>query len=337
MLSGRVRILSDVLSQSEIDALLNAIGSGGMDSIDLAEEESAVKVREYDFRTANRFHKEQIRTLNVIYDTFARLFSTYLSGTLRVMCNAEVVSVEELKYQEFVNSLPEPVLLAVLRQPPLSGPVLLEISPDVSYAMISRLLGGVPAHSNSRSFTEIELVLLERILRQFLPIFAESWEKIIGITTTLERIETSPQFAQIVALNETVAIITIDVQIGAVNGLLNLCLPHLAIEPVNNQLSTKFIYQSGVENRYAEPAMEDIKMRIRRTPLEVKAVFSDTNASVRDVLNLQVGDVLQLDHLIAEPLTVMVGHLPKFRAAMGVKDKRYAVKVTDIIRKEEEE
>ncbi len=329
--------MSDVLSQSEIDALLNAISSGELSERDEGQS-SAVKVREYDFRTANRFHKEQIRTLRIIYDTFARLFATYLSGTLRVMCGAEIISVEELKYQEFVNALPEPVLLAVLRQPPLAGPVLLELSPDISYAMISRLLGGTPATSGmSRNFTEIELVLLERVLRQFLPLFAESWEKIISVNTTLDRIETSPQFAQIVASNEVVAIVTINVQIADIEGLINICLPHLSIEPINKQLSTKLMYQSGMENRSREPAGDQIRVRLNRTPLELTAVFNDTQATVRDILNLQEGDVIRLDQRVEDPLTIKVGHLPKFKAALGVRDEKYAVRIMDFIQKEENE
>ena len=326
--------MSEVLSQNEIDALLNAISSGELDTE--TQEPTPGRVHEYDFRTANRFHKEQIRTLNIIYDTFGRLLSSYLSGALRAMCTAEVVSVEELKYQEFINSLPSPVTLAVVRMPPLAGSMLIEMSPDLCYSVISRLLGGTPDGTTARTFTEIELVLLERIMRQFIPLFVESWEKVAKVTTILDRIETSAQFAQIVALNETIALITLNVRVGQVEGLLNICLPHLALEPVTQQLSTKFWYQtSQQESREFIPATDDIRKGIERTPLGVTAVFNDTTVSVRDILNLQAGDVIPLDHRKDEPLTLKVGHLPKFRAAIGIKDKRYAVKIADFIRKED--
>ncbi len=327
-------ILADVLSQSEIDALLNALSTG---EVDLAAAETPeVKVRSYDFRTANRFSKEQMRTLNIIYDTFCRLFTTYLSGTLRAMCQVEVVGVEELKYHEFVNALPSPVVLAIVTMPPLLGPTLLEISPDVAYSMISRLLGG---GSNSggetnRSFTEIELVLLERIMRQFINLLPEAWEKVLSIDATLDRLETSPQFAQIVALNETVAVITLNVRVGDNEGLLNICLPHLTIEPINKQLNTRALFQTTIHHERA-PATADIQFRLRNTPLTVSAVFNDTPASVGEIMSLQVGDVLQLDHRVGEPLTLKVGHLPKFRAALGVRDNKYAVKIADLIREED--
>ncbi len=328
--------MSDILSQSEIDALLNKFGSGELDIAQTSEPE--VSVREYDFRTANRFHKEQIRTLNIIYDTFARLFASYLSGTLRVMTTSEVVSVEELKYHEFVNGLPSPVVLAILKHPPLAGPILFELSPDISYAMISRLLGGVPQQKgDARVFTEIELVLIERILRQFLTLFVESWEKIVSVQVSLDRIETSPQFAQIVATNETVAIITISVKIGTIEGLVNICLPHLAIEPISKLLTTKVLYQSSETSRKMVNAKEDISGKIMNTQLDLTAIFNYTPLSVKDIMGLQVGDVLQLDHTLSEPLNLMLGHLPKFYADLGVKEGRYALKVKEIIRRDDNE
>jgi flagellar motor switch protein FliM len=329
--------LADVLSQNEIDALLNAINTGAMD-VDAPPEESLHdQARLYDFRTANRFSKEQMRTLHLVYDNFARLFSTYLSGTTRSMCEVDVVGVEELKYHEFVNALPNPVLLSIISMPPLAGPTLLEMSPDVAYAIISRLLGGGSSGGGlSRSFTEIELVLLERIIRQFIGLVSEAWEKVIPVRVALERIETSAQFAQIVALGETVAIITLDVKLGDAQGLINFCLPHLAIEPIGKQLNTKVLFQSGVEMSRSMPQVaEDIRQRIRSTPLTVTAVFKDTPASVREVLSLQEGDVLRLDHRVGDALTLKVGHLSKFRATFGTQDKKYAVRILDIIREEE--
>lgn len=327
--------MAGVLSQEEIDALLNAIESDGIDAAAPIETVSSNQARDYDFRTANRFNKEHMRTLKVIYDTFARLFSSYLSGTLRAMCSAEVVSVEETKYAEFVNALPSPLILAVVRMPPMVGSVLLEMSPDLSYAIISRLLGGKPdKESVSRGFTEIELVLLERIMRQFLPLFGESWEKVVTINTTLDRLETSPQFAQIVAMNETVAIISISVKLDNAEGTFNICLPHLALEPINQQLTTKFLYQTN-EHREFVSAVTDIQKRIQMTPLNVSAAFNETFTSVRDVLNLQVGDVISLDHRVSQPVILRVGQLPKFKADIGMKDNRYAAKIVEIIQKED--
>ena len=330
--------MSDVLSQTEIDALLNAFQSGELDADD-QKAEPELRVKSFDFRTANRFSKEQMRTLNIIYDNFAKVFATYLSGTLRAMCDCDVISVEELKYQEFVNALPTPVVLAIVRMAPLTGPTLVEISPNVAYGMISHLLGGTSGTDElTRSFTEIELVLLERIIRQFIGLLSESWERVTTINATLERIETSPQFAQIVALNETVVIVSINIRLGDMEGLVNICLPYITIEPVGKQLNTKLWFQSvSTDVAGRAPAGDGIALQIQNTLLPITAAFNSTSTSLRDVLGLQVGDVVQLEHGVRESLMVRVGHLSKFRAAIGLKDGRYAVKISEIIREEDME
>lgn len=331
--------MADVLSQSEIDALLNAMNSG--DEVPETPTASAFEPKDYDFRTAPRFSREQMRTFNVIYDTFARLFTSYLSGTLRVMCSAEVISVEEIKYNEFVNAMPSSVILAIVSMPPLVGPTLMEMAPDLAYIMIARLLGGSGASGAveiNRNFTEIELALLERVIRQFIGLLIEAWEKIAHLQgVMLERIETSPQFAQIVALQDTVALVTINVKIGGSEGFMNFCLPQLALEPISKLLSTKMMFQATGDSRTRPSKERQIQERLQKTLLPVRAVFNDTTTNVRDVLELQPGDILQLDHNLNQPLTLKVGHLSKFRGKIGVKDNRYAIKIDEIIREEETE
>ena len=330
--------MADTLSQTEIDALLNAFSTGTLDDIEEAPPEARVK--EYDFRTANRFSKDQMKTLNIVYDYFSRSFTNYLSSTLRTLCNVTVVSVEETKYQEFVNSLPTPVVLAIYSMVPLAGPTLLELSPDVCYAVISRMLGGgVKGHSEierTRTYTEIELVLLERILRQFTGLISEAWKKVTPVDATLDRVESSAQFAQIVSLNETVAIITLNCEIGDSSGLINFCIPQIALEPIIKKMTTQMWYSSeGPEKSALLPAIQDISNRIGQTLLPVIASFNDTLSTMKDVLNLQVDDVIILDHRVEQPLTVSVGPLPKFHAKIGVREKKYAVKITEMIREEE--
>jgi len=327
--------LADVLSQSEIDELLKALDTGA-DLEESAPVEAMAKIRDYDFRTANRFSKEQIRTLHIIYENFAHLFATYLTATLRVSCQMDVLSVEELKFQEFSNSLPSPVVLAIMAMEPLAGSLLLEIAPDISYAMLSRLLGGsAEEKEQSRQFTEIETVLMERIIRQFMPMMAEAWGRIITVKPFLERVETNSQFAQIVALNETIAIITLNAKIGRTEGLINICIPHLSIEPINKQLNTRLLFEGAPSSVKHEAANEKILKKIQTTSLNVTAVFNETAATVGDVLGLQIGDVLQLDHRTGDDLTVKVGHLAKFKAALGMRSSRYAVRINSLIREEE--
>jgi flagellar motor switch protein FliM len=204
--------------------------------------------------------------------------------------------------------------------------------------MISRLLGGSSQSGSleiNRSFTEIELVLLERIVRQFVGLQVESWQKIIPISSTVQRIETSPQFAQIVALNETVALITLNVKIGSNEGFMNFCLPHLALEAISKQLNTKLMFASTIDTRRHENAPQDIQTRIQTTPLPVTAVFNETQVSVREILGFQKGDIIRIDHSVQSPLTLKVGHLSKFHGVIGKKDNQYALKITELIREED--
>ena len=333
--------MADVLTQAQIDALLNSLNEDG-DLDTEVETEPELKVSNYDFRTAHRFSKDQIKTLNIIYDYFSRIFSNHLSGMLRTMCDVSVGSVEELKYQEFVNSLPNSVMLAVMNMPPLDGPTLLELSPDMCYTMIGRLLGGSNAVrvqsslESNRSYTEIELVLLERVLRQFANLINEAWQKVTHVEASLDRIETNPMFAQIVSLNETVALVTLNCKIGDVSGFINFCLPHLALEPINKQLTTKAWYQSsGAERKSLPPATGNISHRINTTRLPLSVVFNETVTTTGDVLSLQPDDVIVLDHRVEQPLTLKIGHLSKFRVEVGSQDKMYAAKIIAPIQEED--
>ena len=328
--------MANVLSQSEIDELLSALSSGG-DAAAPVEEEPESNVREYNFRTANKFHKEQIRSLHLVFDNFARLLSTSLSGTLRAICEAEVLSVEEQTFGEYNNSLPSPVILAILNINPMTGGSLMEISPEIAYAMISHLFGGSggPSVESSKSFTEIELVIMERMIRKFTGIMVDSWEKIQRVQCTLDRIETSGQFAQIVSTNETIAIITINLKIGSEQGLINICIPHLAIEPIAKQLNTKVMFSSA--SRVIQAQEDLIASRIKNTEVKLTAVLDKTFASVGDISSLQIGDVIRIEHNVNNPITVKVEHIPKFLGVVGTYSGKFAVQVVEIVKEDSED
>ncbi len=328
--------MANVLSQSEIDELLSALSSGA-DAAAPIEEEPESNVREYNFRTANKFHKEQIRTLHLVFDNFARLLSTSLSGTLRTICEAEVLSVEEQTFGEYNNSLPSPVILAILNINPMTGGSLMEISPEIAYAMVSHLFGGsggAPGDSG-KTFTEIELVIMERMVRKFTSIMVDSWEKILRVQCTLDRIETSGQFAQIVSTNETIAIITINLRIGTEQGLINICIPHLAIEPIAKQLNTKVMFSGA--SRVIQAQEDLIAARIMNTEVKLSAVLDNTLASVGDISSLQIGDVIRIEHNVSNPVTVKVEHIPKFLGVVGTYSGKFAIQVVEIVKEDSED
>lgn len=326
--------MADILSQSEIDELLHALASGKDTSQERVEVPDVGEIRPYNFRTANKFSKEQIRMLHFIHENFAGRLGTFLSGTLRAMCEAEVVSVEEQTFGEFNNSLPSPAFLAIFDMPPLAGSAMMEISSAVSYEIISRLFGGKGQFNPepSKLYTDIEVAIMHRIVQQILTVMDDSWQRITNVHTQLERIETSVQFAQIVASNEPIIIITMNVKIGEVSDIINLCIPHMAIQPIAKQLATATWYtERRTSNANDHIDNSELGPRMNNTMLTMHAVFNVTQATIKDVINLQEGDVIRVDHPTNEDLTVLVEHIPKFKGQIGTKGSRIAIKVNDII------
>jgi flagellar motor switch protein FliM len=325
--------LFDVLSQAEIDKLMNALQAGEAEEED---EESKETVKHYDFKTANRFTKEQIRAINVVFKNFGHFLSNYLMGTLRASCESEVLSIEEISFNEFNNSVPSPVIIAIINTTPFTGSVILEMTKEISYSIISRVLGGTKEiNAEGRQFTEIELAIMERVLWQSLKNFDEAWEKIMHVDSTLEKVETSMQFAQIVDMNEPVLMVTLNITIGNESGLIGFCLPHQALEPLTKKLNTRQMY-TGNPNKKVEAHPENIINSIKATDITVSAVFNPTEATVRDITSLDVGDVIQLQHKVNEPLIIKFQHVPKYSAALGKLKNNIALKILDEIRGEED-
>lgn len=331
--------MSEILSQSEIDDLLSALMTADADSAaEPADNGTAMKVKEYDFRTANRFPKEQMRTFHVVFETYVQLLANSLSSVLRVSCEVEVLSIEECSYSEFNNSLPAPVILAIMAAPPMHGSLLLQMSPEYAYMLITRLFGGAKTGENTKQFTEIELALVERILRQQCKVFDEAWDKVVGLNMQLDRIETSPQFAQITAPNEPVAVVILNITMGDDSGLMSICIPHTAIEPVSQQLNTRLWFASGVrDDGRGEERLAALTNMLMNTETPLTALFNATPAPLSDIVNLHIGDVIKLNHPVDEPITVKVNHIPKFRATVGTSGPRYAVQIVDVLREEEDE
>jgi flagellar motor switch protein FliM len=275
-----------------------------------------------------------MRTLHFIYDNFASRLSTYLSGTLRAICEVEVISIEEQTFSELSNSMPTPVIVSIIDMPPLQGSALFEITPVIAYEIVSRLLGGSGQFENTdKPFTEIELSIMERVIRRMLQLMNEAWEKINQVSATLDRVETSSQYVQIVSANEPIAIVTLNVKIGEISDIINLCIPHVAVQPIAKKLVMKTWYTDNGAGKTAEER-EDFETRLSGIYLTVHAIFNPTLATIGDVLNTKVGDVIQIDHNINQPITVRVEHIPKFRGAIGIQGSNYAVRIAEILKEE---
>ena len=330
--------MSEVLTQNEIDELLSALAVGNDIATDKPEQAETERVRPYNFQTANRFPKEQIRMFNLIFENYAGRLSTFLSGTLRAMSEVEVVSIEEQTYSEYSNSLPAPVLLAVFDMPPLAGSSLVEVSSAVAYEIISRLLGGTfqSSEDTNKQYTEIEISILTRILQQMLSLMNECWEKVVDTHAILDRIETSAQFAQVTAANEPIVIITMNVKIAKISGIINFCIPHVAVQPIAKLLGTKTWYNETAQHPCDDEQISMMSARITSTQLALHAMFDSTVATAQDIVSLQVGDVIRIDHHIDQKITVKVEHITKFKGTVGLAGQRVAIKIAEVLKEEDQ-
>lgn len=321
----------DVLSQSEIDALLAALSSGEMDAEQLKQEETKKKIRSYDFKRAVRFSKDHIRSLTRIHENFARFLTTYFSAQLRTFVQINVVQVEQLPYDEFIRSIPKMTILNIFEAEPLEGRMVLEVHPNVAFAMLDRLLGGSGiTPSKTTSLTEIETILLEQVISRALGSLKEAWKTVVELEPRLEALETNPQFMQIVSPNETIALVSLSMKIGDTSGMMNLCIPHVVIEPILPRLSVNNLFFAPKKSRAPEE-LELLQERVHRAVLPVIAELGRSEITIQEFLQLSAGDVIALNRQVDEPLEIKVGDRTKFLGTPGTVKGKMAVLITDVV------
>ncbi|RPJ04895.1 MAG: flagellar motor switch protein FliM, partial [Spirochaetaceae bacterium] len=237
--------MTEVLSQDEIDQLLSAISSGEVETPETQAMPAQRNIKIYDFKRPDKFSKDQIRTVSIMHETFARLTTTSLSANLRSLVHVHVASVDQLTYEEFIRSIPNPTTLAIINMDPLKGSAILEIDPSVTFSIIDRLFGGKGEETKlSRDLTDIESSVMEGIIVRILGNMREAWSTVIDLRPRLGQIDTNPQFAQIVPPTEMVVLVTLETKVGDVDGLMNFCIPYLTIEPIISKLSAQYWYSS---------------------------------------------------------------------------------------------
>lgn len=319
--------MADVLSQQEIDQLLSALDSGDLKVLEV-DRSSEKKIKKYDFKRPNKFNKEQIRILHIIYENYSRLLSTFFSGMLRTYCHVEIVSVEEQIFYEFTNSITDPIILAITKMEPMPANTLLEVSTSITFGIIERLLGGTcTGIYEVREFTEIELTLMQKTLRQMVSLLKEAWSGIVDIEPSIERVETNSRLMQILPPSETIAIITMKVSLGNVDGVINVCIPHLSIKAVENQLNSQTLFASNKKEEERPIGSKEFIENIGDSEMKITAVLGSTYIAAGDVLELQKGDVIQLDAGITSNVKILVEDLLKFEGLPGIYGNKKAVKI----------
>ena len=322
---------ADVLSQSEIDQLLSALSTGVVSAEEMKVEEKQKKVKVYDFKRPDKFSKDQIRTLYMLHENFARLLNTYLSTNLRTLVNISVASVEQLAYEEFIRSLSNPSVIGIFNMSPLKGNVIFEINPNISFSIIDRLFGGEGAVINKiRTLTDIEETIIRKVITKSLDNLQEAWRHVVNTEPRLEVIETNPQFTQIVPPNDMVVIVTLQTQIGQVEGLINICIPYLVLEPIMSKLTTTFWVASSIAKQAHPEQIDILEKKIKKTYVPLAVELGQINLSVRELLSLNVNDVLKLDTTVGSELKVIVGRKAKFLCHPGTANKKVAVQISGV-------
>lgn len=326
--------MGEVLSQSEIDNLLAALTTGELD-VDQMQENNEKQVKDYDFKRPAKFSKEHLRTLEIIYEHYGRLISTNLPLYLRKSVQTTVASSETVTFSEFSNALSNPVILGIIDFKPLNGNVIIELSPNLGFAMIDRMLGGpgIPLEKN-RDFSEIEMTIIEKLMIICMQLMKEPWKNVLEINPIMERIETNAQFAQVIAPSDMIAIVTMNIRIGDAEGFMNVCLPYFTLEEVMDRLNTKYWF-SSMQKDDTVNYQEHIESLIKRVDVPIKAVLGRSSVSVNEFLGLQVGDVIRLNTSVDSELEVFVGSIKKFTALPGSSKDKYAVRVTTVKREGE--
>lgn len=317
----------EVLSQSEIDALLSALSTGEMNADELKKEQVEKKVRVYDFKRALRFSKDQIRSLTRIHENFARLLTTFFSAQLRTYVQISVASSDQIPYEEFIRSIPNMTILNVFEVPPLEGRILMEVNPNVAYAMLDRMLGGKGMSVNKiNNLTEIETKIMSNTFERAIENLREAWVDLAEIDPILVNFEVNPQFLQMVSPNETVVVISLNTIIGETSGMINICIPHVVLEPIMPKLSIHYWMQSDQKEREPkEIALIEKNIKKADVPISVELGISDID--IEDFLTLNAGDVIELNQPINESLNIKIGGIPKFKGQPGRVNKKLAIQI----------
>lgn len=327
--------MPDVLSQDEIDALLEALSSGSIDIESIKKEETR-KIKLYDFRRPDKFSKDQIRGLQMIHESFARLLTTTLSARVRSVVQMKVVSVDQVTYEEFTRSLFNPTVLILFSLEPLEGTSILEVNPSLIFAVIDRLLGGRGEPlKKPRELTDIEITVVKRLIDDFLFALQEAWGHVVELKLRFEGFENNPQFVQIAPPNDMTAVVTIDMKIGDVEGMMNICFPYFTLEPIVSKLSAQYWF-SAIRKETPPEMVENLKRRLERVKIPVIVELGSSSITVGELLDLEIGDVILLNERVDSLVTIKVGEKEKFKGKVGTFGKKLAVRIESPIREEEE-
>ncbi len=330
--------MADILSQEEIDALLEVVDDDdASESIgEKSKKEEQQQVIIYDFKRPNRVSKEQLRAIKGIHDKLARNLASQISSVMRSIVEIRLHSVDQMTYGEFLMSLPSPTSFNVFSIKPLDGNCVLEINPSIAFPMIDRLLGGNgEGFEASRELTDIEVNLLDAILRMMMQRLKESWSMITDMYPNVEAKESSPNVVQIVSQNEIVIMVVMEIIVGNSSGMINICYPVIYLEPILSRLANRDIMLG--ETSAKKSRNKELKTLIGRAEVLYEAILGKSVVSVNEFLNLKEGDILRLDRSANDKAIVTIDKKEVFLAEVGLHRFRKSIRIEELIRSDKDE
>jgi len=331
--------MSEILSQSQIDSLLSSLTSG-IKEIEQPDQASGKKIKDYDFRSPKLFTREQLKLLYSIYENYARILSSYITGILQTYTLVEIIEVEEQQYYEFNNALPDSVLMGVLdfavkEDHSEEDLVLLDFSKDIGYCCIDRLLGGAgkPLEAD-REYTEIELGILEHLLKGQVNLMKNVWLDYLEIAPRLLKLETNARILQGISADENVVIVVMNVMVNDTTGKMNICIPAVTLD---NMFKMKNAQSKRKERRgdllTDAQRRADIMREISESDLEVTGILGSIDVLSRDLIDLEVGDIIKLNKPENSLVEIAVGETVWFRGEMGAFNKKRAIAIRETIKR----
>ncbi|NMB02628.1 MAG: flagellar motor switch protein FliM [Firmicutes bacterium] len=326
--------MHDILSQEEIDLLIRAASEPDLE-LELENEQRNDEDPLYDFSRPNKFSKEHLRALHRIHEQFCRTYTGYMSAKLRYKVDVKVHSIEQMLFGDFVRSLPNPSVLSVYKVHPLEGYAIMQLTPDIAFLLHDRLCGGDGGPvAGRRGLTDIETAVLKRqVLSVFSKLLGDAWKDVADLRFDLEYMENNPQFLQVAAERDAIALVTMRFELNEASDMISICLPHRTLEPIMKNLTHIRMFESLQQPDPRRIELLRDKVRAAIVPVEVE--LGRTTVAVQDLLGLAPGDVIPLDKKKNETLDVKVGSMTKFKGTPGRLGLRFGVVITTVCGPEE--
>lgn len=330
--------MADVLSQSQIDALLNSFSSEGSKAFEEIEEQAKEqKIKNYDFKMPKKFTKEQLKVIDGIFENYSRVLSSYLTGLMRIFCKVEVLQIEEQLYYEFNNALPDYVMMSMVNMGITDDDVMetnsiMQVSNQIAFTMMDRLMGGEGAYyEQNRDFTEIEVGLFTTVLTKMAGLLKEPWGTYIDINPVITTIETNARVMQSISPDEVVILVVLEMEIKDVKNTMTFCIPAMNLESIMSKFGDRWSRTTKkLDPKKEKERRVSLLEAIKDSDLTISAVLGETKLDLYDVLTMQVNDIIPLNVPIDSNITVNIGSNLWFDGKLGTKNNKKAVKIDNI-------